>query len=118
MAVLAGDANQTTGVVSAATGTLSGSSGSSTAFANTSRAPIRFDVWGTFGSATVKPQYSPDNGTTWIDYNIDITGATVSLTANGGIPMLNVVQGDLLRATFTGGTGTSVTYRFVEMIRK
>lgn len=112
MPALAGDPNLATGAASTASGTLTGASGNSTSFPLTARVPIRCDVWGTFGSGTFQPQYSPDNGTTWINYS------TTTLTANGGVPMLDIVQGDLLRVTFTGATAASVSYRFIEMVRK
>lgn len=41
-----------------------------------------FSAYGTFGGTTIKLQWSPDGGTTWLD--ADRTGDTyVTLTANG-----------------------------------
>ena len=67
-----------------------------------------FSVTGTFGSATVKMQWSPDDGTTWID--VDASGDTnVTFTAAGGGAF--VLPPCLVRANVSGGTGVEVTAR-------
>lgn len=60
------------------------------------------DAWGTWGSATFKLQYSPDNGTTWAD--LDATNAI--LTANGGFEFDCVPA--LIRGIASGGTAASL----------
>lgn len=65
-----------------------------------------FVAYGTFGSGTVKLQWSPNDGTTWID--VDASGDTfVTFTANGsGGFELPACQ---IRAVLSGATAASVT---------
>jgi hypothetical protein len=58
-------------------------------------------VYGTFNSSTAQLQWSPDNGTTWID--IDGADATV----NGGFSDIPIDSG-MVRVSITG-TATSVS---------
>jgi hypothetical protein len=61
----------------------------------------QFDAWGTWGSATLKLRYSPNDGTTWIDVGDDAT-----LTADGGCAF--ELGPCLLRCEVSGGTSASL----------
>lgn len=65
-----------------------------------------FAAYGTFGSGTVKLQWSPDDGTTWLD--VDRSGDTyVTFTANGsGGFELPACQ---IRAVLSGSSAASVS---------
>jgi hypothetical protein len=65
-----------------------------------------FSAFGTFGSGTVKLQWSPNDGTTWL--NVDKSGDTyVTYTANGSggfeLPACKI------RAVLSGSTAASVS---------
>lgn len=65
-----------------------------------------FVAYGTFGSGTVKLQWSPDDGTTWLD--VDKSGETyVTLTANGSGGF--ELPASQIRAALSGSTGASVS---------
>ncbi len=61
-----------------------------------------WSVYGTWGGATAQMQYSPDQGTTWID----VDGAT--LTGNGGYIGIPLPE-DQIRVAITGGSGVSLS---------
>lgn len=62
-------------------------------------------VDGTWDSATAQLQWSPNNGTTWID----IDGAV--LTANGGFSHIGLATGDIRVALSGAGGSTSLNSR-------
>lgn len=65
-----------------------------------------FSAWGTFGSGTCKLQWSPDDGTTWL--NVDQSGDTfVTFTANG-VGGFELPWG-YVRAVLSGSTAASVS---------
>ena len=59
---------------------------------------LYFDIWGTFGGATVKLQQSPDFGTTWIDV------ASGSFTSNGFLAVDMPTRGFRLNVASASGT--------------
>ena len=61
-----------------------------------------FVAYGTFGSGTVKLQWSPDDGTTWIDAG----AAPLTLTAAGYGPF--TIPKSQLRVSLTGSTAPSI----------
>ena len=67
-----------------------------------------FVAYGDFGGGTLKLQYSPDEGTTWID-----EGSNSELTANGDFSMDadNVSAGILYRLDLSGSTSPSLTVK-------
>ena len=66
------------------------------------RGPNLFSVWGTFGSATVKIQFSPDDGATWIDIpSASWTAAIVQYA-------ISLPNGGRIRANISGGTAAQV----------
>lgn len=60
-------------------------------------------VWGTMGGATVIVQFSPDAGTTWIDFATPVT----TLTAKSFV--VTLPSGCAVRAAITGGTAASIS---------
>lgn len=60
-----------------------------------------FDAWGIFGGGTVKLQYSPDGGTTWID---DVNAA---FTSNGNV-VFNLPRNAVIRANLSGSTSPTI----------
>jgi hypothetical protein len=67
-----------------------------------------FSVIGTFGGTTAKLQWSPDNGTTWID--VDRSGETfVTFTAAGSGAF--VLPRCFVRAVLTGGSPVQINAR-------
>ena len=59
---------------------------------------------GTFGSGTVKLQWTPDNGTTYLDA-VDVFGAAVSFSANGHSYVHLPTGFAGVRANVAGSTG-------------
>ena len=93
-----------------ATQSITVNSGNGTSVSNSSRKAVWIEAFGTFAGGTVKAQYSPDNGTTFID----ITSASGS--ANWYI-LTYVPQGYLIRSNITGATSPTVTFNVIEAIR-
>jgi len=65
-----------------------------------------FTAYGTFGGATVALQFSPDDGTTWI--NVDPSGSTYVTFTTAGVGGFELPKGQI-RAAITGGIGVSVS---------
>jgi hypothetical protein len=65
-----------------------------------------FEAHGTFGSGTCKLQWSPDDGTTWLD--VDRSGDDyVTLAADGGGAF--ELRPCKIRAVLSGATNPSIT---------
>jgi hypothetical protein len=61
-----------------------------------------FVLSGTFGGGSVKPQVSPDGGTTWVDCKEVYQAGAISATAAGMYPFL--ARGTALRLNLSGST--------------
>jgi hypothetical protein len=70
-----------------------------------------FVAYGTWGSGTLKLQWSPDDGTTWID-----EGTDSELTANGDFSMDadNVSPGLLYRLDLSGSTSPDLDIKIID----
>ncbi len=62
-------------------------------------------VYGTFGGGTVTVQYSPDGGTTYVNFP-----TPVSITAAGSV-QITLPAGVTLQATLAGAAGPSINCR-------
>jgi hypothetical protein len=64
-----------------------------------------FAAYGTFGGGTVKLQWSPDDGTTWLDVDNGTSYVTFTANGSGGFELPNC----LIRASLSGATSPSVS---------
>jgi hypothetical protein len=60
-------------------------------------------AWGGFGGGTLTLRFSPDNGTTWLDFPTPVT-----LTAPGS-KQQTIPTGVLIRGELTGATGSTLS---------
>lgn len=88
--------------------------GNSTGVAWSNTGDWWFDAYGTWDGATMKLQYSPDSGTTWVDA-ADTRGSAVSFTANGG-GIVRIPWGHQVRANLSNdGASTSLTAKLTRL---
>lgn len=64
-----------------------------------------FAVWGAFGGTTVKLQWSPDDGSSWLD--VDRSGDTFVTFTSAGSGGFSLPQCKI-RAVATGGAGLNI----------
>jgi hypothetical protein len=72
--------------------------------------PMEMAVYGTWGGGTITVQWSPNGGDTSVALNNSV-GTPVSLTADGAISPINMVQGDMIRPVLTGATAPTLTVK-------
>lgn len=60
-------------------------------------------AWGGFGAGTLTLRFSPDAGTTWLDFPTPVT-----LTAAGSRQVI-IPTGVAIRGEFTGATGATLS---------